>query len=238
MKKLLYLLLFNLLLLGQIDGQDNRIKIGVMGFTYGNYNLKYERTVAPDITLQLQIGLRPVGQSWIVNSLANVLDINNFNEDNFKSRLRFLSVIPEFRYYINGLENQKGFYVGANLEYSRFGLGGEYTDEFKYETGAIMHTYGAGINMGVQWIVNERFVIDWFILGIGFAFNSFTFYYETDDPDYNVTDTINEINETTGNIPFVDKILPISTDGNRLEANIPGFSFIRMRTGLSFGYAF
>ncbi len=231
MKKLLVLaILFGFL--GSMEAQENRVKLGLFGLTYKNVNLKYERILGARTSVGATIGFRPKGSL----NRASSADIQEVTID---LKHKVFTVLPEFRYYFSSKENHRGLYTGVNLDYLNIGFEGETMDDgYNYDGSINLNSFGAGINLGAQWLIADRFCIDWHIFGIGFGRAKLDLNYATDDPAFSASEAIAEINEVIGDVPGVDEITDYLSDNTSLSASTPGFFIPRFRTGLSIGYAF
>jgi hypothetical protein len=83
------------------------------------------------------------------------------------------SLTPELRFYFAGVEDEgHGFYLGPYLRYSRYAasFNGMYYDstlmaETEVEVSTSLQEIGIGVQLGYQLLLNERFVIDFFLIG-------------------------------------------------------------------------
>ncbi len=231
MKKLLVLgLLFAFA--GTMNAQDNRVKLGIFGLGYKNINLKYERVIGNNISVQANVGFRP-------NSSFRNADEVLIQDVPISLKHSVFTFIPEFRYYFNRKDNCRGVYGGFNLDYMNLALNGKHQTEYDYDGKIGLNYFGAGVNLGVQWLVADRISIDWHLFSLGYGSGRLNLNYATDDPDFSAQEAIDEINEQLVDIPGgIQEIADVISDNTSLSAKTPPFGLFRLRFGLSIGYAF
>ncbi len=233
MKKLLILLVSCFIALNAYS-QNNRAKLGLFGLTYKNINLKYERVLAPNATVQVNLGFRPSSRLRAFESFQ----IEGTESIDIDVQHNTFTFIPEFRYYLNKKDNAKGVYVGANFDYMRLGLLGNHESEFSYNGDITLNYIGGGLNFGTQWILDNGFTIDWHILGLGYGSSRVRFGFESDDPAISFSQILDDANERLEGIPGLEDLIDAVFDDTSLSAVTPPFGLPRFRTGISLGYAF
>lgn len=157
------------------------IKIAPLKLINTKVALGYEHVVSDHVTLGggLQIVL-PRGLNNFNETLqesftaANGFDVENSNlELSGFSRKLGVKITPEARYYFGG-NAPNGFYAMGFLRYTRTEWGWEnsYTavqtnnQEVNYDISAPLTIGGAGLGLGVQGVIGDKFTIDWNI-GLG-----------------------------------------------------------------------
>lgn len=136
----------------------NVIKTNVLGAAFFNsYSLAYERQLVGRASLNVTVEYSKL-------DLKAKLFVSGFS-----TTISGVSVTPEFRVYPvyeHGLFN--GFFVGGFLVYRRLGM---------YKTNspgltANLNSYGAGLNLGYQWLIRKRVTIE-ALLGSGYVTKDF-----------------------------------------------------------------
>lgn len=237
--------LFSFLFLSTGFSQQNVIKLGLGSALWTNVHLKYERAIGEKASLQ-------VGVLWDTPSkfLRTEFSANDFD---FAVNKRGFMVIPEFRYYLGKKDAPAGFYLGA---YSKIGRTVLYENDIpvtneKIPTDFMVNTnqFAFGGTMGVNFIINESFSIDWNIMGIGFNYFSTNFSFESDEDLFiSKEEQIEEFREfLEGNdetSPYADRIINITeeaieqVDGTSFTSRRFRYGLLDLRFGVSIGYAF
>ncbi len=267
MKKLITLLLLTAIATSSIFSQKNAVKLHLESLFYGAANIAYERNIGDKITAGINIGIfipREI-PTFIPaeDTVANYVDT-----DKIKNNFSGLMITPEFRFYPKG--NGKGFYLGGYLKYSNYKLGttqtntyalsndeynaldtqADYYNDVNHSAKEIditsnidykLKQFGGGLQLGVQWLIADRFVIDWGF--IGFGYNVFKASGELtilgDIPiEYSkyANDVENEINNGLTELPGNPKATVVGKDKS-LKASIP-FASPGLRSFLSIGMKF
>ncbi len=118
------------------------IKVGPLGFLFGNYNLRYEKALSEKTSFQ-------VGANFYD------YDLGDFGTSGF-------GIDAGYRYYFK--EAIKGGYVFPSLNYdfnkTNLGLGNDEEGSFS--------NLNIGATIGYQWVAGGGFVTD---LGLGYGYN-------------------------------------------------------------------
>ena len=147
-----------------VMAQQNVVKLGIGSAFQGDVHLKYERVFGEKHSVQL-------GLMWDTPD-SNIGGINQIDPDieSIPATLSGFAVLPEYRYYFSDKGAPRGFYAGVYGRYRSRTLTSEGTigDGIEIEGNLKLNNIGGGVGMGVQWLVSDAFVIDWYILGIGY----------------------------------------------------------------------
>ena len=213
---------------------NNNLKINTLGMVLHNVSLLYERSLNEHWSIQAGAGYRWGGDIPKAFALGNII------VDAESRGIRGYSFTPELRYYFNFCDCDgapSGLYAGLYGRFTKFHgdlsihawTGSEYIDVI---SAGILHEYGIGLQLGYQFTIRERFVVDLMFAGPRTSTNKIKF---TLDSDYVealipiIEEEINEKLEWLGRDPIT--IEPSST----MEAK---FGFGYFRYGISFGYRF
>ena len=213
------------------------IKWAPTGLIVGSISLQGEYTLGNRSSLTAKIGI-PISANYTV-------DIDGDNTD---FNMKATSFMAGYRLYLSK-KHMRGIYFEPFVKYVHHTAEGEGRSTLDLRTVTMDFTndydaFGIGAQLGAQFFIGKRFVIDLFLIGpeINSATNSFTAtemsntipwtQIEARDAEQEVKDFINDI-------PFIKNKTKVTVDRNNKKVTadfkgaLPGF-----RTGISFGIAF
>ena len=238
------------------SAQQNVVKLGLGSALQSDIHLKYERTFAEKHSIQLGIVADTRENFNITSTLSGGVDV----DPDFDASLGGFVILPEYRYYFSGAGAPRGFYAGAYLRYRQRNVIFEsnFGTDIDLEARATLRNFGAGIGCGAQFLISDKFVIDWYIAGLGYN----QFYLSgsvepVDSEDFEalkveLIDVVNDleypadqqgadaaITEADFN-EFKDGLANTieATESRRFNSGAIPFGLLDFRTGLSVGYAF
>ena len=236
----------------QAQDAQNVVKLDVVSLlAISQLNLNYERVIDPRKTLNVQIGwgwgsdLTKTFQTQIdANKTSNPYDIElrKFNYDGA------FQIAPEFRFYIGDAEGPHGFYVAPQLNYSSYSFTASGDHQYTLPSGTVMAidqvklnytAIGGGLQLGAQWLFNNRIALDWGFLGIGLVSGTVTATGTSTDNaqlDKWATDAA-AWSGGSGDINGFTKFLGFKTENNQITASGSQL-FPTIRSTISLGYAF
>ncbi len=236
-----------------INAQDNAIKLGLgSAIVSSDINLKYERMFGNNHAVQLSFLYDTPEQFG--STVIFPIDV----PEEFRTTLSGFAITPEYRYYFKDEEGPRGFYAGVYARYRSRDLKkvGSYGSEIDFDAKINIRNFGGGIGCGVQWLIKDAFVIDWYIFGIGYNVYGAKVVAEPAagadiealkvdvlreidafDPSDLGTDIATEDLEALKGV-IRDEVVNLSEDN--VKVNTPRIStgLIELRAGLSIGYAF
>jgi len=216
-----------------ISDRRNIVKLNLPNLAFGNITLNYERILSARNSVALNVGfIRPQKPISFINDA--------FNTDESISAPEFsgITATGEYRFYSKKKGAGRGFYFAPYARYANHKLdfNADIQDNF---TNVVtqLSAIGLGRQIGMQWLIKDRIVIDWGILGLAAQwYTSKTTFTSPLGEDINFeeikADLIAEIDDS----PLTNKLEFTSTE-NSLEAKMP-FLFGGARTYLSVGYKF
>lgn len=236
-----------------IQAQDNVVKLGLGSAFQRDINVKYERAFGNHHSVQLsflydtKLAFASVGVN--VDGLDGlVIDKGGF------------AVTPEYRYYFKDEEGPRGFYLGVYGRYRTRNLTkeGDFGLDVDFDAKINVRNFGGGIGCGVQWLINDAFVIDWYIAGLGFnsyGANISAELNDTDKIDEYRTESVDAINDyniaelADLGLASEEKLTELkddlisqlnALDADNLTVKTPRITSLlpELRAGLSVGYAF
>jgi len=268
MKNIITLLLLTAITTSSIYSQKNAVKLHLESLFYGAANVAYERNIGDKITAGINVGVFIPREIPFYSPVEDTAS-NYANTDEIKNTFSGLMITPEFRFYPKG--NGKGFYVGGYLKYSNYKLGtsqtntyalsnSEYNDldpqadyygdvnhstreiDIKSDIDYKLKQFGGGLQLGVQWIIADRFVIDWGFIGFGYnvfkASGELTILQKDIPIEYSryAGEVENNINQELAELPGSPKASVVGKDKS-IKATIP-FASPGIRSFLSIGMKF
>lgn len=232
--------------------QQNVVKLGLGSAFQQDLNLKYERTFAEKHSFQIAF-LGDFPQTF------NPLSRFGVDSDDYVGKLSGFAVVPEYRYYFSAKGAPRGFYAGAYLKYRQRNLNftSDFGTDLDIKARARLQNFGIGLGCGVQFLISDRFAIDWNIVGLGynqfFASASVEPLNEEDfdelkmdlqevvedlkyPSDNQASDFISE-EEFNDLKSFLGDAID-ATESQGFKTGRYPFGFLDFRTGVSVGYAF
>jgi hypothetical protein len=233
------LLLLPVSVLAQADTAftyKNSLKVNLLGMTFNNFSLLYERSLNEHWTVLAASSYRWGGDIPKTFALGNIIV-------NSESRgIRGFSFTPELRYYYNFCQcegSPSGLYTGLYGRLTKyFGdldinvwTGEEYLD---VATAGNFREFGLGLQLGYQFIIKGRFLVDLMFAGPRLGTNKIKFSIESDYAEEVIPIVEEEINEKLEWLGMD----PISIEPSA-EANFElDFGFRYFRYAVGFGILF
>lgn len=215
--------------------QSNTVKIGFSDAFVGSYNLSYERVINDNNSLQLKFGyMEPTNSPFIsektITPEAYIL----------KETSGGLNVSLEYRFFLFRQDIPQGFYIAPYLRFLNQSL--IYSDEINdraFNVDSKLGTFGMGVQLGYQLVVNEIFTFDFYFFGAGVDHHTIRLKYQLEEPqpgfDYGtIKDDVDQVFE---DINYLEKRLEHTVNDDNLTSKLP-FLFPGFRLGISVGVAF
>ncbi len=233
MKKLFTLILL-FALFTNVNAQQNNIKINGLALALTNISMQYERSLNGNSSLALGVSYLPErGLPGFATSKDDSKTAEDFEFGGF-------AITPEYRYYFKG-EGPKGLYLAGYFRYSKYT-----TTAFTFEYDQANNTTGevkmtgdystsvVGVMLGSQWLLGDKWTLDWWIIGAGFG--SQEGVYEGTG-DFSAQDQIDIQDEVESiDTPGVDVEVETSSTTTKVTIS-PKFPAFR-GFGLCLGYRF
>lgn len=217
-----------------VHAQQGAVKLNLLGLAFNNVTASFEYVLSENQSLILE------GTYKIPGDFASI--ITNNSSEISTSEISGFAIRPEYRMYTSSNETPKGFYFAPYINYNRSNLEftGTYQEEPASGTGKIT-AVGPGIQIGNQWIIGDRIVLDWNLLGISLNRYKLSTTITPDNSAVDLTQFNNDIVESVTEIPIlgnrIEKRIQVDEATNTLSANVP-FWFAGLRTGFSVGVLF
>lgn len=245
--KILILLLM-LPMFSLVKAQDNNIKLNLVSLPLGIVMPQYERVLTPRFSLQLGLGLSP--NKKIPKFTQNLIDdyVDNTSEGNasdngmktFFEELKYTTIIltPEARYFVSGKKGApRGLYLGAFLRYTRHNGTSVYPEErdngeiVDFDGTLTSNSFGGGVNLGIQWMIQDKISIDWNIIGLGINTTKMELLIESENM------TPDDVESIKGTLTEEYGELEVEAGNDFVRGVYTGLLPI-LRFSLSIGYAF
>jgi len=229
---------------------NNGIKLGLGGLAFKNVYMQYERAFTDKLSAQVGFGFYlPFNPSETIekyNVTINdfelsstiklddrIVTIEEWSSDGF-------NVNAEFRYYFGNKDALKGLYIAPFAGYHKNNdkqIKGTDDSGIKYD-GEVSFTYaGGGLQLGYQFLIANRLILDWRILGLGAGKYTIAGGYKNDETNHDFEERANEIEEFLGEDLGFDTSKFSTSFGDRVDSEL-SFVLPTIRLGLSIGFAF
>jgi len=237
------------------DGSSNQvIKLNISQLIFKNISLQYEYGFHKNMSGAL-------GLSYLVKrDIPGILFQPEADYGYQLPKYYGWAITPEFRFYPGKKEEHQaphGFYIAPYFRYAKYTLRADYIDttynpmniqpapKTKYDVKVSYAGFTGGIMIGAQWIIDEHFSFDWWIMGGGTGKAKLSISAVAVDGNMNMspqqqTNTSNNIRENLGELQkFSEGTVKIETTPNSAKLTISGVPMLSYRAfGFNFGYAF
>ncbi|MBS1574331.1 MAG: DUF3575 domain-containing protein [Bacteroidetes bacterium] len=213
------------------------VKWAPTGLLVGNIAMQGEYSFNAKSSLTAKIGV-PAGKNYHSKFHGKEIDIN----------MKAFSFMTGYRHYLSK-RKLSGFYYEPYFKYVHQTAGGlgETTLDNQPVTLNFTNTYNAfgfGLQLGTQFIIHKRFVLDLFFLGP--EINSVNNSFRAIDPAGSESWTNIEASQAEGDIrnfldqfPFIKNRVDVKVDKNNKSVNADFNGWVgALRFGFSIGYAF
>lgn len=240
----------SMLFMTKEEKQSNQvIKLNLTQLAFRNFSFQYEygfhKNMSGALGISYLIPRDVPSQFYKASSNAEGWKLPKFGG---------FAITPEFRYYPGQKVEHKaphGFYIAPYFRYAKYKLTADYIELYENNTKTRTYkgtvTYGGvtgGLMIGSQWIINEHFSIDWWIVGFGAGAGKF-YANVVSDGTLNLSaqeqaDLKDDIRNNIGDLgKFGKGVADIQTTPNSATLNIKGVPMQSVRMfGLNLGYAF
>lgn len=213
------------------------VKWAPTGLLVGNVAVQGEYSFNQKSSLTAKIGV-PLGKNYHSKFHSQEIDVN----------MKAFSFMTGYRHYLSK-RKLHGFYYEPYFKYVHQTAGGlgETTLDNQPVTLNFTNTYSAfgfGLQLGAQFIIHKRFVIDLFFLGP--EINSVNNSFRAIDPagseswtNIEASQAENDIHDFLDQFPFIKNRVDVKVDKPNKSVNADFNGWIGgLRCGFSIGYAF
>lgn len=186
-KKSIAISCFLLLFLKNIAiSQDNLLKVNLSSIAVRSYVVQYEKVLNNRVTFSLGGGFRPMSLIPFPNETNNLVKfvdnrIDYIDLDNTRPKettIKGYQVTPEVRLYLGQKEAPYGFYISVYGRHNHVNAIVPVEMELEYNNLPVslrlpvdtkINTYSAGLMLGKQFKIGNRFVFDCNLIGVSFG---------------------------------------------------------------------
>lgn len=211
--------------------QKNNIKLNLTNLGFGHATLAYERAVAKNHSLGIQLGYH-TNSKTISNSAIEPLTKETFSID---YGLNGYSAILEYRYYPGKRYAPRGFYLSPYIKYSFYEAGvSTKIADFNTTLKGEVKNFGPGLMIGYQVRIKKRISLDLYFLGFTVSNTNFSVDYSSSDINVDYEAIADDVRKEVKDVPFVgdDTTVTVKPNGVDLTSDFLG---IYPRFGLSIG---
>ena len=231
MRKFLLISLLTVCVLSA-SGQFFLPKLHLAQAPFGQFGIAIEKVWDRQFSIQLD------AQAMIPNGGQNFITRNFLSKEELKnSILNGYSGTLEFRVYTRRGRNEAvKVYGGPFIRYSRYDMRTEYeTDSLRRDLTASLTNMSGGIQVGVQYIINNRISIDWTIIGLGYARNRLEGKVVTEETSDR---PIGRIEDDLSSIPLIGPRIGLNENDAGELVFLNDYGTIAVRIALTIGLVF
>ena len=240
MKK--YILLFIIIsFLLPANGQNNVAGINPLSLGLKNLNLKYELVLNENQSLALN-GSYMLKRTLPFYSIENAkvfFDEETTTDIDIEEHVTGYSFFPEYRFYMGKKKNApEGFYVAPYFRYNHYNFEfiGPY-EGHKATFSGVYSSIGGGIQLGMQWLINDFLSLDLQIIGLGINSNNLDARFKTDNKTADYGQVKQDIEVDVEEVPILGGQMEVTATSDYVEGK-GSFILPGIRGGLSIGIAF
>jgi len=221
------------------DSLSNVVRVNLVSATFGQFSGEYERILTPKFSINGTVAFMPMRalpfKSAISKSLGKSSIVN-------AARLGIFALAVEGRYYLS--KNSRpttGFYLAPFLKYTYYDINTAVSYSVKsYGKASIpitggFNTFTTGLAVGTQWKINERFLLDWRIVGVSYGISNGSMVGRKVIAESEQKEILDKLNDLADKLPVTNLVTKVTAHG--VKSKIDG-SWLGLRTGLSIGYRF
>jgi hypothetical protein len=202
----------------------------------GEYVINARKTATLTVGIPKKLTLPSNFGEYLVTS-----DQGNATISDAASNTKLFSTLVDFRFYKASKGAPRGFYYAPYFKFLKgdMDLVIPNTDLNYTETiSATGASLGAGLNLGVNWLIKNRVSIDWTFLALGFQSVTSTGKYNTTDPSVNVEEYKDDVVRNLERIPLIGSKFKVAADGDnvsiKLKNQILPDGAMRLTIGVAF----
>jgi hypothetical protein len=226
---------------GDDFGLRNIVKINLSSLPLSNYSAQYERVL--NARISFCIGARYMPLTKLIGGL-NTKDFG-IKDSLFSGSFSGLTtqnfaLTPELRVYLSK-QAGKGFYIGPMIRYENYKLNVPFSSTLNNGKPLIgilngdLNSFGGGFQIGTQFNLGKRIVLDWWMFGPYAASRTMTLKASSSTYSFSTTE-IAEIEDRFAVDNYLVALVPtITANSITLKTNS---LFPAVRTGFCIGFRF
>ncbi|TBW27981.1 hypothetical protein [Gramella sp. KN1008] len=153
------------------ESRKNITKFSLTSLAFRNFQFQYERVLNKTFSAGLTYSIIPKGDFPMKDMLVEAIEEEDINKYIQNSSIRYSSFTPEIRIYL-GNGYGKGFYVAPFYRNTKYEINdveiyynAEGGGEKMVNTNGDISSNTFGLQIGSQFNLGSRIVLDWFIIG-------------------------------------------------------------------------
>jgi len=216
------------------------LKVNFTNLLIRNFGFQVEKQIGSKKSFLLGLSGSPNGSIPFKNLL-----MSRFDDSEVLGGVKYntLELTPEMRFYLSGSEGIRGLYLAPYMRYNIF-RGDLFEGVFRVEDENIINEVpilvkaslkgiSAGVMLGAQCPIKQKFYLDWWIAGVGIGKGNATILFISELSD--VDQVALKENFSNINIPLTKSYFYSNESLGRLEFIGP---WVSLRAGLAFGVRF
>lgn len=228
-------------------GSDHLLKTNLLNLSLKTFNLEYERSFRPNISIGVDVSFTPTRNLPFKASIIDKITNENAKKSVEETRFSQFSIIPQARFYFGDRDVFTRFYTSPYIKYSRYqtqtALFYNYTNTTNTTPIPVevpikgnINTLSAGIAVGLQFQILRSLYLDWKIIGThyGFVFGKGS-GTSTQPLTPELQQEIRESLQKLDDLPFYS--FPYTVTENSVELKPKGAN-IGITSAISIGYRF
>ena len=210
-----------------LNPRRNLVKLNLPNLSFKNITLNYERILSDRSSASLQVGY--IIPSALSTTVLDALEITPTTNNEFSG----FTVTGEYRRYGKKKGAPRGLYYAPYLRYANYQYLFDGTIEGNFTNiDAKLSTFGLGAQLGYQWVIKDRFVIDWGILGVAAQRYTISSTFSSKDDTVNFDEIKKELEAESGSSSILGGGIEFTQGDDFLKAKLP-FLFGGLRSYFS-----
>lgn len=203
---------------------------------FGKFNVRGEWAYANNKSLSLLVAV-PINTRVPV-LIANDVDVNEGKA--IRNNFTNLGFTLENRFYL-GRDVPRGFYLAPYARYTRYNLSRTVEKASNNSTTVVTGTLGGaglGASAGVQFNMGDHMTMDITFAAVDVKWMRGTLRYKTNDPDNDIYQFRDQVEQEVKDIPVIGKGLVTAIDGEQVKASVGGIVVPGYRFNVTVNFAF
>ncbi|MDB4285700.1 DUF3575 domain-containing protein [bacterium] len=232
------------------ESPQNVIRLNLTTLALSNLDLGFERAISPKFTVGLS-GSYLLTSVFSTTSLSGVGPSENTTVTFDLSNFSGYRATPSFRYYPGGKRNAPhGFYVELfgryysytlDLPYNSVNVMDPAANDIKSDGKFTLSGLGGGLSFGAQWIIGNRFTLDWNFIGGGTSIATITGEFTNEEgltqDEYN--QVASDVEDYYTGFPlFPADDTTITVEADQVDIKSTGAMLPLIRSNITIGFAF
>jgi len=220
--------------------KKNIVKLNLPNLAYKNITLNYERLLSNRTSASIHAGyvIPSAAPSFVTNALGIDSTALVGTDSTSLNQFSGFTTTGEYRIYGKKKGAGRGLYYAPYLRYASYKyLFAASIDKNFSNIDARVSTFGLGAQLGYQWVIKDRFVIDWGILGAAVQRYTLSSTFSSKDDMVNFQEIRKELETELKDNSILSGTIEFTEGNGFLDAKLP-FLFGGLRSYISIGMQF